>query len=67
MPVVLTEEQIAEFKSVFNKFDENKDNTISFKELKNVFSDIGLDFSDEESIKIVNIMNYSSFYLLIIY
>jgi Ca2+-binding EF-hand superfamily protein len=53
MPIELSEEQIAEFKSVFKKFDENGDNTISISELKNVFDALSIDVTDKELKNIV--------------
>ncbi|PNW86063.1 hypothetical protein CHLRE_03g210177v5 [Chlamydomonas reinhardtii] len=43
-----TDAQIAEFREAFAMFDRDGDGTVSTKELKDVFSNLGLDLSDEE-------------------
>ncbi|KAG2436728.1 hypothetical protein HXX76_006252 [Chlamydomonas incerta] len=41
-------EQIAEFREAFAMFDRDGDGTVSTKELKDVFTSLGLQLSDEE-------------------
>ncbi|KAG2441419.1 hypothetical protein HYH02_010007 [Chlamydomonas schloesseri] len=43
-----TDKQIAEFREAFAMFDRDGDGTVSTKELKDVFSNLGVELSDEE-------------------
>ena len=44
----LSEEQVAEFKEAFDKFDKDKDGTISVQELGTVMQELGLKPSEAE-------------------
>ncbi|KAI4538159.1 hypothetical protein MG293_011562 [Ovis ammon polii] len=44
----LSEEQVAEFKEAFDKFDKDKDGTISVQELGTVMQEVGLKPSEAE-------------------
>ena len=48
----LSEEQVAEFKEAFDRFDKNKDGTISVQELGTVMQEVGLKPS-EADLKVV--------------
>ncbi len=65
MPVEISDQQLAEFRDVFKKFDENNDNTISVSELRNVFDALSIDITDEELKTIVR-FKINSLYLIYI-
>ena len=50
-----TQDQLAEFKAAFDKFDVNGDNTLSLSEFKEAVKLLGIDLTDDEIQQIVNI------------
>ncbi|XP_008703622.1 calmodulin-like [Ursus americanus] len=53
----LSEEQVAEFKAAFSRFDTNGDGTINTQELGAVMRDLGEDLSEDELKKLIALVD----------